>query len=197
MSAKIYIEGGGEGKKLYEEFRDGWSKFFLKAGIEKRPRVVRGSGRSNTWRDFLAAEGGKSRNEVVLLLVDSEDVPTHGKTAWAHLAEREADRWQQPATAGEDAAHLMTVCMETWFLADPGRLKEKYGSAFKASAVKHWPDLERVPKADVYAALDKATSQQYKKGAASFELLGMLDPAKVEEKCASARRLLHLLRQLG
>lgn len=197
MSAKIYIEGGGEGSSLQEAFRRGWADFFKKAGIANRPRVIRGGGRSSTWRDFLAAEGRRAGSEVVLLLVDREDIPTPGNTAWTRLAEREADRWQKLNTARDDAAHLMTVCMETWFLADPQRLKKKFGSAFKETALKQWPDLEKVPKATVDDVLEKATSKQYKKGAASFELLGMLDPAEVEKKCASARRLLHPLRELG
>ena len=184
MSAKIYIEGGGEGSALHSAFRSAWADFFKKAGITNRPRVIRGGSRSTTWRDFLAAEGNKADADVVLLLVDSEEVPTQGKTVWAHLAEREADRWQRPNTARDDAAHLMTVCMETWFLADPAALKAKYGSKFNEGALTAWPDL------------DKATSKRYKKGEQSFELLGMLDPAKAEEKCASARRLLHLLREL-
>ena len=197
MSARIYIEGGGEGNALQETFRRAWADFFEKAGIKKRPRVVRGGGRSGTWGDFLAAEGKKSRPDVVLLLVDSEDVPTQGKTAWDHLAERPADRWQKPITANDDAAHLMTVCMETWFLADPAALKSRYGSNFKERAITAWPDLEKVPKATVYATLEKATSKQYKKGEESFELLRRLDPAKVEEKCVSAKRLLDRLRRLN
>lgn len=196
MSAKIYIEGGGEGSALHSAFRSAWADFFKKAGITNRPRVIRGGGRSTTWRDFLAAEGNKADADVVLLLVDSEEVLTQGKTVWAHLAEREADRWQRPNTARDDAAHLMTVCMETWFLADPAALRAKYGSKFNEGALTAWPDLEKVPKKTVDATLDKATSKRYKKGEQSFELLGMLDPAKVEEKCASAGRLLHLLREL-
>lgn len=90
----------------------------------------------------------------------------------------------------------MADCMETWFLADPAALKAKYGSKFNEGALTAWPDLEKVPKKTVDAALEKATSKRYKKGEQSFELLGMLDPAKVEEKCASAGRLLHLLREL-
>ena len=137
MRAKIYIEGGGEGSALQEAFRRAWADFFKKAGITNRPRVIRGGGRSSTWRDFLAAEGKKAKSDVVLLLVDSEDVPTQGKTAWAHLAERDTDRWQKPNTARDDAAHLMTVCMETWFLADPATLRAKYGSNFKVGALTH------------------------------------------------------------
>lgn len=53
VSAKIYIEGGGEGQLLDTIFRESWNAFFKAAGLAGRmPRVVRGRGRKQTFDLF-------------------------------------------------------------------------------------------------------------------------------------------------
>lgn len=199
MKVKIYAEGGGEGERLDTLFRQGWTEFFKKAGLEgKMPRPVRGKGRERTYDLFVTANENRKANELPLLLVDSEDPVQAGHTVWQHLKAR--DGWDKPAGAADDQAFLMVQVMETWFLADREMLQIFFKADFKDAKIPKWPNLEAVTKTTAYDALEKATAEcktkQYAKGEISFEMLAKLDPAKVEAACPAARRLLARLRAL-
>jgi hypothetical protein len=198
VSAKIYIEGGGEGQLLDTLFRQGWSAFFRAAGLEGRmPRIVRGRGRARTFELFLTAVTHPRPGELPLLLVDSEAPFAAGHTVWQHLKAR--DGWDRPAGVRDAQAFLMVQLMETWFLADRRLLQAYFGEAFRDSALRAWTDLEQVPKSTVLDALDRATAgckTPYAKGKVSFDLLARLNPALVEQACPAARRLLDRLRSL-
>ena len=46
VTALLYIEGGGDKKDSFEKrFRRGWKKFFERAGVGGKTRIVRGGGR--------------------------------------------------------------------------------------------------------------------------------------------------------
>ena len=199
VTAKIYIEGGGQGQLLDTLFRKGWTAFFKAAGLEGRmPRVVRGQGRKRTFDLFLTAVENPEPDVFPLLLVDSEDPISEGNTEWEHLKVR--DQWERPAGADDTQVFLMVQLMETWFLADRDLLCKYFGQAFREDALKSWPSLESVPKATVQETLSRATAAcrtPYAKGKVSFELLAKLDPAKVAQACPNARRLLDRLRELG
>lgn len=198
MTAKIYIEGGGEGQLLDTLFRQGWTAFFKTAGLEGRmPGVVRGQGRKRTFDLFLTAVANPRPGVLPLLLVDSEDPLAEGHTAWQHLKTR--DNWERPAAAGDDQAFLMVQVMETWFLADREMLRRFFGSALREEALRTWPSLEKVPKDTVLDALSRATAAcrtPYAKGKVSFEFLAQLNPKRVEQACPNAARLLERLRRL-
>ena len=197
VTAKIYIEGGGDSKALRARFREGWKFFFAASGLSGRlPRVVRGGSRQHTYDRFATDVAEPASGIVPLLLVDSED-PVAGRPVWRHLQDR--DGWNRPAAAGDDQAFLMVQVMETWFLADRGALQNYFGARFKANAIKPWPKLEDVPKATVFDALEKATAQcskPYAKGRVSFDLLAQVDPIRVEAVCSHAKALLNRLRAL-
>ena len=201
VTAKIYIEGGGEGHLLDTLFRQAWMAFFAAAGLKgKMPRIVRGQGRRRTFDLFLTAVANPRPGELPLLLVDSEDAVIKDHTAWQHLKARPGDRWERPAGASDDQAFLMVQVMETWFLADRDLLRRYFGPELREDALRAWPALERVPKATVLEALDRATAAcrtPYGKGRVSFDLLARLDPARVERACPNAKRLLDRLRDLG
>ena len=56
MSAVLYIEGGGDNRRLGAEFRQGWKAFLTNAGLSGRmPRVVRGGTRQQTFNRFTTA----------------------------------------------------------------------------------------------------------------------------------------------
>ena len=201
VTAKIYIEGGGEGSLQATQFREGWSAFFARAGLAGRmPRVVRCGSRWDAFKDFETAVRNPRAGELPILLVDSEDPVTQGFNVWQHLNARSADRWKQPAGASDDQAFLMVQLMETWFLADREMLTRYFGAALRAQHFKAWPVLEDVPKATVLDALTSATAscaKPYSKGKFSYELLGRLSPeAAVEAACPGARALLDRLRTL-
>lgn len=198
VSARIYIEGGGEGQLLDTLFRQGWTAFFKAAGLEGRmPRIVRGQGRQRTYELFVTAVENPREGELPLLLVDSEGPVAQAHTEWEHLKAR--DDWDKPGGASDEQAFLMVQLMETWFLADRDLLRRYFGSALREDHLKAWRSLAEVPKATVLQALDRATAacpMRYAKGKVSFELLAKLNPLKVEQACPDAQRLLDRLRNL-
>ncbi len=197
MSAVLYIEGGGDNRRLGAEFRQGWKAFLTNAGLSGRmPKVVRGGTRQQTFNRFITALGDSKDSTVPLLLVDSEGPVTTGHTVWQHLRTR--DRWHKPAAAGDDQAFLMVQVMESWLLADRNALQTYFGERFKANVIRQWPQLEEVPGETVFDALEKATagcSKPYAKGKIASELLAKIDPRLVEDACPHARDLLNRLRE--
>ncbi len=197
VTATLYIEGGGEGKDLRARFREGWNEFFKSAGVDSRTKIVRGSGRDQTFDRFTTAVKDDSPDMIPLLLVDSEGPVSVGNSVWQHLNAR--DSWSQPSGANDDQAFLMVQIMETWFLADRAALRKYFGARFRQNALRRWPNLENVPKSTVLNSLTRATalcSKRYSKGKVSFELLAQIDPTLVEAACPHANALLDRLRNL-
>lgn len=197
MSVHIYVEGGGSGA-LKSECRRGFAEFFgkfLPSG--KRPKVIACGSRNEALDDFRAALR-KSRGEHIVLLVDAEAPVSTGRIVWAHL--KQHDGWEPPHGATEENTHLMVQCMESWFLADLDTLTAYFGQGFQASALPKNPNIEAVPKQDVLRALLAATRQSktkgtYSKSGHSFQLLALIDPAKVRGASPHAEHLaLALLR---
>ena len=197
MTATLYVEGGGEGRSLRSRFREGWRDFLRSGGVDGKVKVVRGGGREQTYRRYATAAASAGSGAAALLLVDSEGPLAKGHTVWRHLAAR--DGWPRPGGVGDDQAFLMVQVMETWFLADRDALRTYFGAGFRENALRAWPDLESVPKADIVEALERATRscrKSYAKGKVSFELLARIDPARVEAACPHARAFLDRLRAL-
>lgn len=198
VRVRIYAEGGGEGQLLDTLFRQGWSEFFKTAGLEGRmPRVVRGKSRERTFDLFSKAVKTAKQNELPLLLVDSEGPVAAGHSPWQHLKDR--DDWNRPRGASKAQAFLMVQLMETWFLSDRDLLSDYFGAGLRRSHLREWTDLESVSKDKILNALRNATAgcrRPYSKGRASYELLGRLNPRKVEEKCPHGKALLDRLRSI-
>jgi len=196
VRAKIYAEGGGEGQLQDTRFREGWSSFFMAAGLAGHmPSIVRGGGRKRTFDLFVTAVRNPRPGELPLLLVDSEDTVKAGSTAWQHLKSRE--NWDRPDGVAEDQVFLMVTVMETWFLADRALLRRYFGGALREQHLRAWPALEDVPKETVFKALDQATAgcaKPYAKGKVSWELLAQLSPQSVDAACPHAKQLLDRLR---
>ena len=194
MRAKLYVEGGGDGRALRQALREGFRAFFKNAGLKRLPRVVACGSRQHAYDDFRAAIG-QSSVDFAALLVDSEG-PVSATTAWAHLKER--DDWERPSSATEQNVHLMVQVMESWFLADRDCLVRYFGKGFRASALPapQW-EVEDVPKEEVGRALNESARRSrkegYDKGRDSFELLSQLGAAKVIEASPHARRLVETL----
>ena len=196
VKVRIFIEGGSSGKISDKVFKEAWTAFFAAAGLSGRmPRIVRGEGRSTTFRKFRTAR--RRTNELLLLLVDSEGPVAAGHSAWQHL--RNSDNWDQPIGAGDDSAYLMVQVMEAWFLADRDALRRFFGPSLNENHFREWQNLEAVPKDTIYSALEQATrdcQQQYQKGKISFQLLGEISPGLVAAACPHADQLLTYLRTL-
>ena len=196
MTAILYIEGGGDNRRLGAQFREGWTSFFQRAGFgDRMPKVVRGGTRQQTFSRFVTALRDSQGGTVPILLVDSEGPVAAAHSVWQHL--RTCDRWHKPAAAGDDQAFLMVQVMETWFLADRNALQTYFGERFMTNAIRQWPQLEEVPGETVFDALEKATvgcSKPYVKGKVASELLAQIDPRLVEDACPHAKGLLDRLR---
>lgn len=197
MIVKIFTEGGGNIRRTRVACRRGFGKFFENAGLGGRmPRVIPCGGRDQTYKDFCIAIRNAGPNESPLLLVDSEAPVT--APPWRHLGDR--DGWTRPPQATDEHVHLMVQCMETWFLADKARLAEYFGQGFAENALPANPNLEDVAKDALLDGLKNATrytkkQKVYDKGAHSFELLGLIDPAKVTAASPHAKRLMETLTQ--
>lgn len=126
VNAVLYTEGGGERgqprvKNLKIQMRRAFHSFLTKAGIPGgRFRVVRCGSRNQAFSEFKRALEKQEQNKFPILLVDSEDPVLNSTSPWVHLNQR--DGWIRPPGATEKHAHLMTQCMESWFLADRGAL---------------------------------------------------------------------------
>lgn len=189
----MYVEGAAQGSDF--ERRAGAKGFRLFAerdgikGIEFRMF----GGRNQTYKAFRTALQTREDDEVVLLLIDSEEPVGHGMKGWEHIGSRQGDELRQPDGASEEHLFLMVCTMETWLVSDSKCLASFFGHGFNEASLKEWPDLEAVPKSTIIAALQRATSacsKQYEKGRTSFEILEKTDPSVVKKKCPAAARLL-------
>lgn len=197
MKVKVYVEGGGDSASLKTRCREGFSKFFQRAGLEGRmPRVIACGSRNSAYGDFCTALRSARPGDFPVLLVDSEAAVA--AIPWEHLRAR--DNWDKPPGADDDQAQLMVQCMESWFLADAELLAGFFGQGFAASALPGNPNVEQVPKQQVFDTLKMATRHcrpkgEYGKAAHSFELLARLDPARISTLVHGRRLIEMLMRQ--
>ena len=195
MSARIYIEGGGDSKELHTRCREGFRKLFERCGFSDRmPRMVACGSRTDAFDDFQTACRCAGAEQYVAILVDSEDPLADIEQPWAHLHER--DGWPKPADSDDEQILLMVTCMETWIVADRATLRTHYGSTLQDSALPALNDLESRNRSSIQDALLHATrncSNAYKKGKRSFEVVGKLEPSALEEHLPSFARCKRLL----
>lgn len=182
MKTIIYVEGGGDTSKLHSELRQGFQKLFESAGfLGKMPRVVASGSRNNAFNDFKTALKLKKEDEVIILLVDSEEIPTTS-TKWEHVNNR--DSWIKPQNATEENLYFMVVTMESWFLADADGLSKFFGQKFDDTKLPKNTNLENINKKMLYEALENATKNtskgKYGKGSHSFKILTCLDAQRIK-----------------
>ena len=195
MSTKIYVEGGGNQDRTIRLCRQGFTQYFSKIAPGNRPRVVPAGSRKEAYDDFCTAlRSGGDGYQLIILLVDSEDPVPAGFTAWRHLKERKADGWDKPLGAGDEQAHLMVQCMESWFMADRNALSEFYGQGFLVDSLPARTDIEAIGKIDLNKKLEHATKSTQTKGKYhkvnhGFALLGLINPHKVAEASRHAAAL--------
>lgn len=202
----LIVEGGGDGRNdLKVECRRGFNRLLERAGWSKRmPRIVAAGSRNNAYSVFAGMFEDlltKRSRELPLLLVDSEG-PVSTASPWAHVKGRTLDGWERPEGAEDDQLHLMVQCMEAWFLADREAMKAFFGKGFRENALpaatRH---LETIPPAEVVQALARAAGgaakEGYRKGAHSFKLLAVLDPAKIRAASPWAERFFSVVDRLA
>jgi hypothetical protein len=170
VSVSLYVEGGGDSKRLKNACRRSFGKFIERAGVSMNMLRIEVCGsRGNAYNDFRRALAGK---ENAMLLVDSE-VPVTAQGPWEHL--KAGDNWDRPTGASDGQCHLMVQAMESWFLADRQALGEYYGPGFQSSALPPNPSVEQIPKQDILDGLSRAARSTpkgtYNKGVQSYEIL--------------------------
>ncbi len=196
MSAKIYIEGGGDSKDLHIRCRKGFGKLLEKCNFAGRmPRLVACGGRDNAYDRFLTAHANASAGDYVAMIVDSEDPVANIEQPWTHLNQR--DGWNKPAGADDEQVLLMTTCMETWIVADRDALRGHYGTELKENSLPAVSDLESRDRHAVQDSLGRATrscKNAFKKGRRSFEVLEHLRPEELRKHLPSFERCERVLK---
>jgi len=201
VKVRIYVEGGGSGKKLKTECRKGFQSFFEKAGLSgSLPKITACGSRDNAYKDFCTALKNHKKDTLPLLLIDSEAPFSETDNPWTHLKNR--DSWRQPAGARDEHVNMLVECMESWFLADRNCLKTYFGQGFSENALPGNTQIETITKATVFSSLKLATRKanpkgEYGKGKHSFEILAEIDPNKVCKVVPNAKRLIDYLKANG
>jgi hypothetical protein len=195
VSAKIYIEGGGDSRELHTRCREGFRKLFEKCGFSGRmPRLVACGGRAATFEDFSTAHGNAKEGDYVALLVDSEDPVADIEQPWAHLKQR--DGWDKPPGADDEQVLLVVTCMETWITSDRQALRQHYPGCLQQNALPSLNDMESRTREAVQNAVVQATRtcrNAYAKGKRAFEVLGKLNPVELRKHLPSFVRLERVL----
>jgi hypothetical protein len=181
VKSKLYVEGGGDSKELHTRCRSGFNRLLVAAGLGGRmPRIVACGGRADTFRDFVIAHKAGDV-AFVAMLIDSETPVADLEQPWYHLHAR--DGWEKPAAATNDQALLMVTSMESWIAADEKNVSDRFGKNFRSTALPAMATLEAKSPEAVLQALRSATKDcaaNYEKGGLSFEVLGLVSPATLE-----------------
>lgn len=190
VSAKVYVEGGGDSKELHARCREGFRKLLEKCGFGGRmPRLVACGGRQATFDDFLTAHANVVSGAYVAMLIDSEEPMADVEQTWAHV--KQHDGWAKPAGAGDEQVLFMTTCMETWIASDRLALRSYFPACLNENALPALNDMEtRAPDA-VRGALVRASRScraPYAKGKQSFEIVRRLEPAVLRQHLPSFAR---------
>ncbi len=195
VSARIYLEGGGDSKDGKSRCREGFRKLLEKCGLGGRmPRLVACGSRGSAYDAFKNSHRKVSGTDYVALLIDSEDPLQDMDKTWDHLKRR--DSWERPQGAQDDQVLFMTTCMETWIVADLNALDAHFGQRFQPNALPPLHNVESRARGDVQMGLERATRDTagpYKKGPKSYEVLSKIDPDTIEPHLPSFRRTRKLL----
>jgi hypothetical protein len=93
VSARIYLEGGGDSKDLHIRCRQGFRRLLDNAGFKGRlPRLTARGGRDAVFGNFQTGHATKGNSGYVALLIDSEEPLGDLEAAWQHLHRR--DGWR-------------------------------------------------------------------------------------------------------
>ncbi|HVX64840.1 MAG TPA: DUF4276 family protein [Pirellulales bacterium] len=156
MSAKLYIEGGGDSKELHARCREGFRRLLERLGFSGRmPRLVACGSRNDAFDDFSTAHLNAQADEYIALLVDSEASVADVEQTWTHLANQ--DGWSKPPGADDEQVLLMTTCMETWIVVDRPTLRKHFGNCLNENALPGDLDIESKSRDAILNALIQAT----------------------------------------
>lgn len=197
MSARVYLEGGGNSKEGKVRCREGFRKLFEKCGFTgTMPSLVACGSRNEAYDDFKTAHSKAPSGDFVSLLVDSEDPVADIEKPWDHVRQRTGDSWSRPAGADDEQLMLMTTSMETWIVTDREALKAHFGPRLSESALPSVQNMEQRDRHTILNALRVASRDcpgPYAKGPKSFEILGKLNPDVLDQHLPSFGRTRRIL----
>lgn len=195
---RIYIEGGGDGRRQKAVLRTGFQAFLSalrEAARARRARwdVILCGGRQAAFEDYCTAIRTHP-DSVNVLLVDAEG--SVANPPWRHLETR--DGWKDPGV-GDSCCHLMVQTVEAWLIADPDALEDYYGRDFLRSSLPRTEDVEAIPKSDLLRSL-QAASQSTQKGEYAkirhcADLLARVSADKVRNRARHCDRLFSELKK--
>ena len=189
---RIYIEGGGDGRRQKRALRTGFQVFLGSLRDAARARRVRWDvilcgGRQAAFEDYCTAFRTHP-DSVNILLVDAESSVEN--TPWRHLDAR--DGWKDPGV-GDACCHLMVQTVEAWLIADPDVLEDYYGRDFLRGSLPRTADVEAIPKSDLLRSLEAASRPtqkgKYAKLRHCADLLARVSPDKVRNRARHCDRL--------
>ncbi|MCY4289378.1 MAG: DUF4276 family protein [Aestuariivita sp.] len=194
----IYMEGGGKGPHAQRALRRGMDTFLRKLKDATRAKSLRwklvccGS-RNKAFEAFRNAQKIE-KDTVNVLLVDAEELVKVSPID--HLWTQDGWKFSKEE---QDFVHLMTQTMETWIIADPEAMCNYYEDGFKANSLPKASDLETVTKAEIDRALKLATKDTQKKHYHKIhhagDLLALIDPSRVRQRCSYCERLFTLIEE--
>lgn len=199
-SVRLYIEGGAVGRNADADFRRGW-KNFLRRELESHAHthnfatieVVRGTGRQQTYNDFLISRK-KHPEDLCVLLVDSETIVPPRMPVWSVVKQREGDKWDKPDWATDQHLYLMVIAVEAWLLTDQTALAKYFKRGFDVSRLPT-TNLETRSKTEIDSALKRASKNckcgPYRHGMA-HEIVELVDSEKVKTLPHCARLFFEL-----
>ena len=194
MRVVIYLEGGGDSKRLRLHCRDGFRRLLDKCGLRSRPQLIACGSRESAYDRFRSDLRDAPPGEHLILLIDSEDPLRSLEKTWLHLSR---GGWKKPKAVADDQVLFMTTCMETWIVCDRAALERHDGHQLQMSALPPLVKLEERARNTVQVALSKATKRcgnAYEKGERSYEVLGELNPRTLEQHLPSFQRAVRILR---
>lgn len=197
MSARVYLEGGGNSKEGKVRCREGFRKLFERCGFTGRmPALVACGSRNEAYDDFKTAHSKSTAGDFTGLLVDSEEPVADIEKTWDHVSQKTDDKWSRPAGADDEQLLFMATSMETWIVTDREALKAHFGPRLNESALPPVQDMELRDRHAILNALQRASRDcpgSCAKVPKSFEILGKLNPDVLEQHLPSFGRTRRIL----
>ena len=180
-------------------------KSHAKRARQKRIRFKLISGGSNveTVKDFIRSCRLRPSDLNILLIDSEEPVPDT-----ADFIRKLRSRYLRDANAACDDGQLnfMVQAMESWFIADPKALIERFGRRFDASRLPNPQNAESISPAQLTdsikrglrssgASAQSGAKRRYDKVSDGAKLLELVDESRVSRNCAHFRRLRDFLSQ--
>jgi hypothetical protein len=195
LSIKVIIEGGSNNSDAGA--RKGFSDFFKNAGLANQPRIIIAGPRNKAIKQYW-----NQKDQNALLLIDSEgsitrELTAPNDTSWKldHLIQRGDLTNEQRHEINSDNVFFMVQTMESWIIADIESVVTKAKrSAAIGARTRVGGDVEKLDKQECERIVDGSLPSRQPKGK-RMELIGKLDPAKVELCSRECKSLLERLRE--